>query len=126
MHAPQFDVFVAVWISQPFVLLPSQLANVPTHEVISHVPVLHDVFALAYAHVTPHPSQLLFVRRLVSRPLAYKPSPSANPVLHERIVQLPPMQVGVPLATKQATPHPPQLFTSFEIVVSQPFIEFPS
>ena len=126
MQAPQFDVFVAVLISQPFVLLPSQLANVPTHEVISHVPVLHEVFALAYAHVTPHPPQLLFVRRLVSQPLAYKPSQSANPVLHERIVQLPLVQLGVPFATKHAMPHPPQLFTSFVIVVSHPFIEFPS
>jgi len=45
MHEPQFDVFVAVLISHPFVLLPSQFANVPTHEVISHVPVAHDVFA---------------------------------------------------------------------------------
>jgi hypothetical protein len=47
MQAPQLDVFVAVLISQPFVLLPSQLANVPTHDVISHVPVAHDVFAFA-------------------------------------------------------------------------------
>jgi hypothetical protein len=45
MHAPQFEVFVAVLISQPFVLTLSQLANVPTHEVISHVPVAHDVLA---------------------------------------------------------------------------------
>jgi len=33
MQAQQCVVFVAVLISQPFVLLPSQLAKVPTHDV---------------------------------------------------------------------------------------------
>jgi hypothetical protein len=46
MHAPQCEVFVAVLISQPFVLTPSQLPNVPTHDVISHMPVAHETFAL--------------------------------------------------------------------------------
>lgn len=45
MHAPQCCVFVAVLISQPFSLLPSQLANVPVHDVISQVPDAHEVFA---------------------------------------------------------------------------------
>ncbi len=44
VHDPQCVVSVAVLISQPFVLFPSQLTNVPVHEVISHVPVAHDVF----------------------------------------------------------------------------------
>lgn len=126
MHAPQFDVFVAVLISQPFVLFPSQFANVPTHDVISHVPVAQDVFALGYPHVVPHEPQLLSVFRFVSHPFEYKPSQSANPLLHERIAQLPDMHCGVPLATKHALPHVPQLFTSVVVVVSHPFVGLPS
>lgn len=126
MQAPQCVVFVAVLISQPFVLVPSQLANVPVHEVISQVPVAHDVFAFGYAHVTPQPPQLLRVLRFVSQPFAYKPSQSEKPGLHERTAQLPAVHVGVPLATKQVIPQPPQWFVSVVVVVSQPFIELPS
>lgn len=47
VHDPQCVVFVAVLISHPFVLSLSQLANVPTHELISQVPVAQDVLAFA-------------------------------------------------------------------------------
>jgi hypothetical protein len=74
----------------------------------------------------PHPPQLLSVFRFVSHPFEYKPSQSANPLAHERMVQLPDVQVGVPLATKHAMPQPPQWFTLFVVVVSQPLAVLPS
>jgi hypothetical protein len=69
---------------------------------------------------------LLSVFRFVSQPFEYKPSQLANPAAHERTAQFPAVQVGVPLATKQAMPQPPQLFTSVVVVVSQPFAVLPS
>jgi hypothetical protein len=69
MHAPQCNAFVPVLISQPFVLFPSQLPNAPTHDVISHVPVEHETFALGKLQVTPHPPQFDSVFRFVSQPL---------------------------------------------------------
>lgn len=76
--------------------------------------------------MTPHPPQLVSVFRFVSQPFEYKPSQLANPVAHERTVQLPALQDAVPLATKHAMPQPPQWFTLFVVVVSHPLPVLPS
>src|SRR5688572_12984463 len=45
---------------------------------------------------------------------------------HAARLQLPIVQPGVPLATKQSAPHPPQWLTSPAVFVSQPLIRLPS
>ncbi len=126
MHAPQCEVLVAVLTSHPFALLPSQLANVPVHDEISHVPVAHETFELDKLHAVPHEPQFESVFRFVSQPFEYKPSQSAKPVLHEATTHVPPPQAGVPLATKQVMPQPPQWLMSLVVVVSQPLAVLPS
>jgi hypothetical protein len=74
----------------------------------------------------PQPPQFEFVFRFVSQPFEYIPSQLSNPFAHERTTQLLLTQAAVPLETKHAMPQPPQLFTSFVVVVSQPLPELPS
>jgi hypothetical protein len=69
-QAPQWDTFVAVLVSQPFAVFPSQFANVPLHEAISQVPVAQVSTAFGRSQIAPQLPQLVSVLRLVSQPSA--------------------------------------------------------
>jgi hypothetical protein len=125
-HPPQLAVLTAVLTSQPFTLLMSQSANAPLHATSSHVPVAHVAVAFGRAQATPQPPQLVRVFRLVSQPFAYWPSQSAKPAAQDATKQVPPAQLAVPFAAKQARPQPPQCWTLFVVLVSQPLTELPS
>jgi hypothetical protein len=71
--------------------------------------------AVLVAMLVSHPSRLTF-----SFALQF-----ANPALHA-MLHTPAAQVGVPLATLQACPHPPQLPTVVLVLISQPLPRFPS
>jgi hypothetical protein len=68
---PQLPMLVAVFTSQPLLVIMSQFANVPVHETIWHVPVLHDSLAFCKSHCVPQLPQLAFVLRLISQPVLY-------------------------------------------------------
>jgi hypothetical protein len=76
-HAPQFDVFVAVFTSQPLDAVMSQSANVESQLTTWHVPVAHDSTAFGSEQTTPHPPQFDVVLRFTSQPFAGLPSQSA-------------------------------------------------
>ena len=56
---------------------------------------------------------------------AGRPLQSAKPALQVAICTTPPLQAGVPLATAQALPQPPQLAASLLVLTSQPSAGLP-
>src|SRR5262249_53396013 len=90
-----------------------------------HWPLRHAAAALAGAHFTPHPPQLLrSVPSVVSQPLAGFMSQSPYRLLHEPMPHMPPLQAGTPFATDgQTVPHVPQLLRSVAMLASQPSAE---
>lgn len=73
-HAPQFEMDVVVFVSQPLFGLPSQLPK-PIAHIGVHMPLVHDVVPFIFEHVVPHVPQLdVLVPVLISQPLPYIPS----------------------------------------------------
>jgi hypothetical protein len=65
---PQCPALVSVFASHPFDATPSQSANGGTHEAISHVPVVHVVFAFGSTQTCPHEPQFSGVDSSASHP----------------------------------------------------------
>src|SRR6185369_10938595 len=106
-QAPQFDV-VASDVSQPFLVLPSQLAK-PELQAGVHVPATQVFVPFAGVQVMPHPPQLpALVCVFVSQPFEGSPSQSANPAEHVG-THVPAGQAVVPFALVHPAPQPPQL-----------------
>ena len=83
LHMPQFKLDVLVFVSQPLLGLPSQLAK-PIAHVGVHVPFVHDVVPLPFVHVTPHMPQFdVLLPVLISQPFAYMPSQFWNGAVHD-------------------------------------------
>jgi len=76
-HAPQFETFVSVFVSQPFVLLLSQFPKPELQVPRVQLPVTQLALALARLHAAPQAPQLArLVLRFVSQPLPELPSQS--------------------------------------------------
>jgi hypothetical protein len=126
-HAPQFDTFVSVLVSQPLFGLLSQLPKPELHVPSVQVPLTQVSLAFARLQTAPHAPQfarLVFV--LVSQPLPELPSQSPRPGLHVDTPQTAPTQFGVPPEAGHTLPHVLQLLTSEFVFVSQPLFGLPS
>jgi hypothetical protein len=84
-HVPQFVGEMPVFVSQPFVALPSQSAKPALHAPSAHIPAVQSGVAFAKVQVLPQAPQFERVSSGVSQPFAAMPSQSPNPaaqVLH--------------------------------------------
>jgi hypothetical protein len=116
---PQLAELVLVLVSQPLAALPSQSAKVALQVATWHALFTHFAVALLRLQIVPHvPQFALSPAMLVSQPLVILPSQSAKPALHVATLHTELTQLGVPFGTTQALPQPPQLFTSFVVLVS--------
>jgi hypothetical protein len=101
---PQPSQFAAsMGVSQPFVVVPSQLRKPALHEPKVQVPVEHEALALVKPHVVLHEPQLVSVRTLRSHPLSGLPSQLSKPVVAglQPGLHTPPLQLGVPFSAVQ-------------------------
>jgi hypothetical protein len=122
---PQFDEFVLVLVSHPFVALPSQLPK-PALHAGTHAPPLQLVVPLAFVQTWPQPPQFdELVLMLASQPFEALPSQFAKPALHVG-AQAPAVQVVVPLAFVQELPQEPQSARVVLRFTSQPVDASPS
>jgi hypothetical protein len=126
-QAPQFVGSVAVGVSQPLLLLPSQLAWFARQTGLQLAPeqLLLEVWLSAQAK--PQPPQLaLLERSSVSQPLLLLPSQLLKKLCVQTGLQLPPEQVFVALVCWHTVPQPPQLLLSLANTTSQPLLLLPS
>jgi hypothetical protein len=124
-QAPQFDVFVERFTSQPSAGSALQFPNPPL-QVSEHDPRLHVALAFAPLHTEPQEPQLPTLTSVfVSQPLFALPSQLLKVPLHTG-VHAPDTQLVVPFAFVHVTPQPPQLFEFVAVFVSQPFLGLPS
>ncbi len=108
---PQWTLLVASWLSQPFAIIPSQLAKPGRHAPSPHIPSAHVGEALgSEAHTRPQLPQLRgSSAMLVSHPSAGFMLQSANPGLHVLMPHIPREQPGDALAgVAQGALHAPQ------------------
>ena len=79
---PQFEMDVLVFVSQPLLGLPSQLAKPIAHDGV-HMPPMQVVVPLVFVHVVPHEPQFeVLFPVLISQPFAYMPSQFWNGAVH--------------------------------------------
>src|SRR5262249_30136085 len=117
--------------SQPLPTVASQSAQFEDEQpVIVHVPLPHEVFALAspwhgwFWPLLAQPPQFCTVCRSTSQPLSCAPSQSAKPesqlpTLHVSVPGSQLVDAVLPSALSQFIPHVPQFLTVFS-GVSQP------
>lgn len=120
LHAPQWVKELSA-VSQPLAALPSQSPKPELQAMRAQLPDEQVVVALACAHATLQPPQLLLVLVCVSQPFAALPSQLAKPVLHAVIAQLPVEHDAVALTRVQLVPQLPQSAV-VRSDVSQPFV----
>jgi hypothetical protein len=103
LQPPQLAGSLAMFTSQPFGTLPSQLAKPAEQDVTPQTPCTHDGAAFAGAHAALHPPQLArSVAVFVSHPVATTPSQSAQVPLQPATVHRPAAQPAVPFKTLHA------------------------
>jgi hypothetical protein len=91
------------------------------HEATVHFPPAQPAVAFGKEQTKPQLPQLVgVVFRLVSHPFAGLPSQSAQPALHEPILQVPPEQTGVAFGRLHAVVHEPQWSGSVPRFTSHP------
>jgi len=123
-QAPQFDSSVYTLVSQPSAVPPEQLpqpaSQLPMLQVLDTQ--LAEALAKESSQSLPQAPQL--ASSLVV--LTSQPSRSTFSTLQfakpesQLMLQAPPTQFGLPLTVLHACAHPPQLFTSLMVCVSQP------
>jgi hypothetical protein len=120
-HAPQFDVLVDRFASQPFDAWPSQLPKPVLHVPRTHPPPEQAAPAFANEHALPQlPQSVTEVFVLVSHPFDAMPSQLPNPAVQVG-TQAPVVQTVVPWAFVQALLQAPQSERLVLVFVSQPF-----
>jgi hypothetical protein len=121
VQLPQCAASVFRFASQPFATLESQLPK-PALHVMLQVLALQDAVPFTLLQAFPQAPQLLrLLLRFTSQPSVYCPLQFAYGAVHALIEQVVPTQLGVPWATAQIVPQPPQALTLFVVAVSQPF-----
>lgn len=129
-QAPQLVLFVETVSSQPSsapVAGKLQLAN-PSVQVELHTPLLQArESTFCVPHARPQAPQLpMSVCSDTSQPFGAAPSQLAQPLLHDAMLQTPPVQAAVACANEQAFGQLPQWAMSVFRLDSQPFATFPS
>ena len=70
MHAPQFEVLLVRFVSQPLDAIPSQLPQPALHPPMAHAPLIQDCVVCARLQTLPHmPQFVALVVTSVSQPL---------------------------------------------------------
>lgn len=106
-HAPQL-VKVLTRVSQPLLVIPSQLPKPGTQSVSVQAPAAHDAVPLGNAQGTPHAPQFERLRIEVSQPSAVDALQSSKPGEHVVTRQMPVEQSPVPEEGAQILSHAPQ------------------
>ena len=120
VHALQLLTSVFRLTSQPLLARPSQSAKPALQAPIAQVPLLQVAAAFANVHLVPQALQLLTsVFKLTSQPLVAEPSQLPEPAVQAPIVQALLTQLAAALVNVHLVPQPPQLFTSFVVLVPQ-------
>jgi hypothetical protein len=96
-HAPQLTPVLS-GVSQPLVASPSQLPKPLLQTPSVQVPVPQLAVALAREHARLQPPQCVVLFSCCSQPLASFVSQLPNPLLQPVSVQVPPLQISLPLA----------------------------
>jgi len=130
---PQLARSASVLVSQPSVAarFRSPLQSVhPESQVCSQAPRLHTGLELAArsSHTVPQPPQFdTSETKSVSQPsrLTFSSALQSPQPAKQAMLQLPPVQVGVPFAVLQASLHPPQLVQLAFRSASQPSLSTP-
>ena len=119
---PQLAQFAKVVsaVSQPLVVLPSQLPKPALHDPIAHEPVEQVAVALVRLQVVPQLAQFASVVSDASQPLVSTRSQFAKLASHDEIAHEPVEQVGVAFGRAHALPQAPQLVSEVS-GASQPF-----
>jgi hypothetical protein len=126
-QAPQWAFDVRVSVSQPLVVLPSQLPKPALQLATVHAPPAQPATPLATLHARPQAPQLDGVaRRSVSHPLRGSPSQSPKPALQLPTPHAPARQAAVALGTLHTRPQAPQCAVAVLVLVSQPLAASPS
>jgi hypothetical protein len=121
LHVPQLRESAAVFVSQPFGVMPSQLVKPALHIPIAHAPPTHASTALGKLQTFPQAPQCdTFVFVFVSQPLAGILSQLPNVPSHVPIAQAPATQDSVALASEHGELQAPQCITFVCTFVSQP------
>lgn len=124
-HAPQLVTELVRSVSHT--ASRSQSPRPAAQRVRSHTPALHTPAASGKEQTVPHAPQLrASVWMLTSQPSTEAPLQFAKPALQAARLHTPSAHVAEALGRTQARPHPPQLFGSPRVSVSQPFAGLPS
>lgn len=124
-QAPQFAGSVSRFVSQGVDGSPSQSAYGGVHAQTPQTPPTQIAQPPPEPHACPQPPQLFTsAARFVSQPLVGFPSQSPQPGSHLGW-QAPAMHWARACWVPHTMPQPPQLFTSFETLVSQPSAQVP-
>ena len=119
-QAPQLRLSEARLVSQPLVVLLSQLPKPAVHVPSRQEPVTQVAVALGKTQGRPQPPQwLVLLEKSASQPLATLVSQSPYPAPQSMRTHTPPAHVGVPLVLLHARPHAPQFVAEVASVVSQ-------
>lgn len=125
VQLPQWPASALVFVSQPFVTLPSQLAKPKLQETLQVPEVQSGVPFWAPHTVVQVPQCAGSLEVLVSQPLPTLPSqlPNDGP---QMMLQEPRLQLGVPFTELQALPQKLQWLELVCRFVSQPLTALPS
>ncbi len=108
-HPPQCAALEERFVSQPFVLSPSQLPKPAVHASPQRPAAQTPVALKPPGQTFPQAPQWVEVPSvLVSHPFAAPRSQSAKPGLQSSTAQAPAVQTEVPFVTVHARPHCPQ------------------
>jgi hypothetical protein len=121
-HAEQFLAFVCVFVSQPFVSLPSQSPKPVSQVATTHLPFVQAAVAWARVHgCALHAPQLSGSELVfVSQPSLGSVLQFANGSAHVPIVQAPETHMASALMNEQILPHDPQFDGSPWVFTSHP------
>lgn len=120
-QAPQFVGSVAVGVSQPLLLLPSQLLKKLCVQTGLQLPPEQVFVALVCWHTVPQPPQLLLsLANTTSQPLLLLPSQFPSAPASQAGLQAANVHVLAPCGAWQARPHVPQLLLFERKSTSQP------
>jgi len=125
-HTLQFFGSELSGSSQPLLGLPSQSPRPAGQSLTPQTPALQRGVALPASHTLRHLPQLVAsLAVFASQPFDRSSSQSVKPG-SQLISQAPATQLGAPFTAGQESPQPLQLATSVRVLVSQPFLGFPS
>src|SRR5262249_2790788 len=120
-QAPQFEMLVWRFTSQPSAAIPLQLAKPGLQLATAQLPATQLAVALGTEQTSPQAPQFVtLVSIFVSQPSAALLLQSAKPLSQLATVQTPLLQPAAPCAMEQAFAQEPQWSTLVLVLVSHP------